>query len=149
MVGLLYNSCIFKSNPYRGVMSYRNQKVYIQGGGFYKVGKLPQGWERMHASSKAISFYNKSYDSSITTDVFCGREFSDRPLEVLAGEFASALANKKVIFTDNIMLSERGALRLSVSGKMDGVDVGMDIVVVKRNGCNFDFVAVTDRKSVV
>lgn len=135
--------CIFGPSSSRGVMSYRNSRVYLQGGGFYKVGELPSGWKKFRTSSKAISFYNKEFSSSITTDAFCGRSFNDNPLEVLAGELISTLANHGAVSTKELMLGGRKALRMSAEGDMDGADVKMDAVVLKKGHCNFDFILVS------
>lgn len=123
-------------------MSYRNNNVYLQYGGYYKVGHLPDGWARIDVSRRAVSFYNEDYQASISTDAFCGRAFSDRPLDALAGELSSALADRETKWTEDMMLDGRGALRVFVEGTMDGVPLNMDIVVVKKDECSFDFVAV-------
>lgn len=123
-------------------MSYRHGRVFLQYGGFYRVGDLPDGWQRMSSKARAISFYNETYRSSITTDAFCGRSFSDRPLDTLAGELSSVLSDRTTVTTKEFMLDERGALALTVEGTMDGVPIEMNIVVVKKDGCNFDFIAV-------
>ena len=140
---LFVGGCLFKKASSRGVMSYRHERVFLQYGGYYRVGALPDGWTRLNVSSKAISFYNEAYKSTISTDAFCGRSFADRPLDALAGELAAALSNdRETKWTEDMMLDGRGALRIFVTGTLDGVPVNMDIVVVKKDGCNFDFVAV-------
>jgi hypothetical protein len=138
----LFVSCVFGPSKAIGVMSYRNGKVFLQNKDFYRVGTLPNGWQRMKSRARTISFYNEGYKSSITTDAFCGKSFSDRPLDTLAGELTSVLSDRTTVSTKDMTLSDRGAKRFLVVGKMDGVPLQMDIVVVKKNACNFDFVAV-------
>ena len=140
---ILGAGCVFKQSQYTGVMSYRNGRVYLQNKNYYRVGVLPEGWRHMDSKARAISFYNEAYKSSINTDAFCAKSFADRPLDTLAGELSSVLSDRTTLTTEEFMLDGRGALRLLVTGTMDGVAVSMDIVVVKKNGCNFDFVAVT------
>lgn len=134
--------CVFKKADYIGVMSYRNGRVFLQNKNYYRVGILPEGWRRMESKARAISFHHDGYRTSITTDAFCGKSFVDRPLDTLAGELATALSDRTTVSTQEFMLDERGALRLLVKGTMDGVPLQMDIVVVKKDGCNFDFIAV-------
>jgi len=138
----LLAGCVFGTSESIGVMSYRHEKVYLQNRTFYKVGRLPSGWRRMESKARAISFYNEAYKASITTDAFCGKSFSDRPLDTLAGELTSVLSDRTTVSTQDMMLGGRGAKRFLVLGKMDGVPLQMDAVVVKKNSCNFDFVAV-------
>ena len=123
-------------------MSYRDGRVYLQNRQYYKVGILPAGWRWMESNARAISFHNESYRSSINTDAFCGKSYVDRPLDTLAGELATALSDRTTVSTQEMTLDGRGALRIFVKGKMDGVPLNMDIVVVKKGACNFDFVAV-------
>ena len=40
-------------------------------------------------------------------------------------------------------LSGRGALRQTVEGSLDGVPVVLDLVVVRKDGCVFDFYSVS------
>ena len=97
----------------------------------------------MEVKARAITFYNDNYKASITTDAFCGKSFTDRPLDALAGELTSVLSDRTTVSTQDMMLDGRGALRVFVEGKMDGVPLKMDVVVIKKNNCNFDFVSVT------
>lgn len=139
---ILGAGCMFKQSQYTGVMSYRNGRVYLQNKNYYRVGVLPEGWRQKDFKARAISFYNEAYKSSINTDAFCAKSFADRPLDTLAGELAAVLSDRTTLTTEEFMLDGRGALRLLVTGTMDGVAVNMDIVVVKKDGCNFDLVAV-------
>lgn len=134
--------CAFKSSRYIGVMSYRHQTVYLQNKKHYRVGPLPEGWRQIEARARAITFYNDAYRSSITTDAFCQKSFADSPLDTLAGELTSVLSDRTNISAKEMMLDGRGALRVLETGKMDGVPILMDVVVSKKDACNFDFVAV-------
>lgn len=133
--------CIFGPQPFKGVMSYRNGRVYLRRGTFYRVGKLPAEWERMRTRARAISFYNPKYRSSISTDAYCGRSVGDRSLDSLGGEIISALEDRTVIEEENFSLNRRGAVRQLVKGSVDGVAVVVDLVIVRKDGCVFDLYA--------
>lgn len=145
IIAWLAGGCIFGATSYKGVMSYRDGRVYIRHDNFYRVGKLPEGWERMRSGARVISFYNDSLKSSVSTDAFCGRAVGDRRLDALGGEILSALDERTVISEKTIDLDGRGASRQVANGKLDGVPVQVDLVVAKKNGCTFDFYAVTPR----
>lgn len=136
-------ACIFKPSRYKGVISYRNGRVYIKHDKFYRVGRLSGGWERMRTRARTISFYNPEYRSSISTDASCVKGSSDRQLESLGGQLVSAIEGRVFISETPFDLDGRGALRQTVSGKMDGVQVYVDLVVVRKDGCVFDMYAVT------
>lgn len=140
---LLAAGCILGPSKFRGVMSYRHGRVYIKHDRFYRVGLLPEGWERMKVRSRTISFYNPAFKSSISTDAYCGGGVSDKRLEVLGGEIVSALQDRYVVSETNFDLDGRGALRQVAHGTLDGVPVVVDLVVVRKNECVFDLYAVT------
>lgn len=144
LVSLLPSTaCLFGPSVSKGVIGYRHGQVFIRRDRIYRVGELPAGWERMESRARAISFYHAGYRSSISTDAFCGRGISDRRLDALGGEIASALEHRAVVSETPFDLDGRGALRQRVTGTQDGVPVAVDLVVVRKNGCVFDFYAVT------
>lgn len=134
--------CVFGTGSHKGVIGYREGRVFLRHDSTYSVGSLPKGWERMQTRARAISFYSQEYRSSISTDAFCGRGVSNRKLDALGGEIASALENRTLIEEKPFMLGERGALRQRISGFQDGVEVELDLVVVRKDGCVFDFYSV-------
>lgn len=141
---LFAGGCIFRPQPFKGVISYRHEKVYIglNPDRYYRVGELPAGWEPIKTRARAIVFYNDEHSSTIATDAWCGNTIGDRPLESLGGELLGALADRDVQEEVPFMLDGRGALRQRAIGELDGVPIVLDIVVIKKNGCVFDLYAI-------
>ena len=144
LAALLFG-CIFKQQPYRGVMSYRHDKVYLHKNDYYTVGVLSAGWARMKTHARTISFYNGPYRSSITTDAICDRSEANRTLSSLAGGMAGALESRAVVEEREFMLDGRGALLRRLTGKIDGVATELDLVVTRKNECVFDFYLVAPK----
>ncbi len=134
--------CLFKRQPFKGVMYYGHGKVYIFHDKYYEVGQLPAGWERMKTGARTISFYNEEHKASISTDAYCGLSVSDRTLDSFSGDMTVALEDKKVTDEKEFTLDGRGALRMRVNGKVDGVPTVVDLVIVRKNYCVFDFYSV-------
>lgn len=140
---LASSSCVFGPGKYKGVIGYRSDgRVFLTHDTFYRVGKLSGDWLPMKSRARAISFYNSTYKSSITTDAFCGRLSGDLKLSSLGGEIISALEKRKRIFSREIILDGRSAIRERVEGELDGAAVVVDLVVVRKDACAFDFYAV-------
>jgi hypothetical protein len=142
--------CLFKQQPFKGVVSYRDGRVYLRPSRsyagstkFYRVGLLPEGWERIETRARTISFYSADLGASISTDAYCGRSVDDRSLASLGGDLITALEGRKVADEREFMLADRGALRQLVTGTVDGVPTDVDLVVVRKDGCVFDFYLVT------
>jgi hypothetical protein len=136
--------CAFGPQQFKGVMSYRGGKVFFTNKDFYRVGKLPDGWNRLEERYRTITFYNESSGASISTDAFCGRSLEGRRPDSLTGEILTALDEREVISEKEFELSGRGAVRILAKGKLDGVAVTVDLVVVRKDGCIFDFYAVSE-----
>lgn len=143
-VGLLADSaCIFGPNRYYAVMGTRGNYVFIRHDRWYEVGKLPEGWKTLKTRVKAASWYNPEFRSTISTEVLCEGSVGDRPVEVVASSVAAAMEDRKTSDHQEFMLDGRGAVRETVAGSVDGVQLVMDVVAVKKDNCAFDFIAVT------
>lgn len=147
LLSITYVSCAFGPTPFRGIMSYRHGKVYLRKDKFYRVGSLPDGWQRLDTGVRAISFYNDQYGASITTDAFCGKSIEGRRVDSLGGEMLTALQDREVTSEKNLKLGGRGAVRQKVKGKLDGVNVLLDLVIVSKNACAFDFYSISQESS--
>jgi hypothetical protein len=147
--------CVLKRQPFKGVVSYDNGRVYLEPDRYYKkgiyysVGLLPQGWERMSTRARTVSFYNESYRSSISTDAYCGKSVRDRTLLSLTGDIVTALEDRKFGDEKEFMLDGRGALRQQIEGKVDGVPTIVDLVTIRKDGCVFDFYLVSPKSAPV
>jgi len=146
----IISGCLFKGQPFKGVVSYKDGKVYLKPGRYYselhpyyRVGELPRGWDRLSTRARTISWYNESYLCSISTDAYCGRSVDNRSLDSLGGELITALSDRKFTEERKFMLGEREAMRQRVEGTLEGVASRVDLVVVRKDGCVFDFYLVS------
>lgn len=130
----------FGSVDIRGsVSSYENATVHTEGGGSFKVGELPHEWQRQDFEYRAIYFKHQTYPVAIEVDAFCKGSLDDGPLPILSNQLYYGMTKQHRLFRKSIVLDGREAIRTLVSGKMDGVVLHLDTVVVKKHGCLFDF----------
>lgn len=147
--------CILKKQPFKGVVGYDKGKVYLTPnryyapGVYYRVGDLPGGWKRIGTGARTITFYNDAYLSSISTDAWCGKSVNDRTLDSLTGDLVTALEDRSFGEETRFMLDARGALRQRFRGKVDGVPTTVDFVLVRKDGCVFDFYLVSSGEAPV
>jgi hypothetical protein len=121
------------------VRSYEPGKVITQKS-YYNVGDLPDSWQRTKIGSyKTIAFYNPELKSTLETDAFCDDAYDDASLQVLTTHLYFDIRDKKTRWEKPFMLSGRGALRSVAEGKVDGVPIVLDTVVIKKDDCLFDF----------
>jgi|GEM_PF-1008495 len=113
--------------------------------GFYNVGPLSASWRFDRIPPyKMIHFYSEEFKSSIATDAFCDDAFDDASLRTLTTHLHFDLTERKIKSEKEFMLDDRGALRTVALGKVDGVEIVLDTVVIKKDNCLFDFILVGD-----
>lgn len=132
-------ACLF--GPSRGakVLGYRHGIVYLTQRGAYRVGMLPDRWRERHARERAVAFHDADSQAVITTNAYCGPSFEDLPLTSLMGHLFTGIAADRILATLPLSLAGREALRQQSIRRVDGVAVYCDAVVVKKDGCQFDF----------
>lgn len=143
--GLLsLNACFFAGPKNSGkVKSYAPGVIRTQKG-FYRVGELNPGWKLVKIDHyRVISFRNAALESTLSTSAFCDDTFEDSSLEVLSRHLQWGLTEIKILSEKTFALNHRQALRTVVQGKMDGVPIKLDTVVIKKDYCVFDFSLVT------
>ena len=124
------------------VTGYRDGRVLTKKG-YYGVGPLPSPWQRIKLGKALVAFRNNPLQSTISTDSFCDQAYNDSSLKALTQHLFAGLQGIKTIDEDSFMLGDRGALRTLIRAKLDGLPVMVDIVVVKKNWCLFDFFLVS------
>lgn len=134
-------SCIF-GRSVKKVMSYRSGSVFLSDRSRFAVGELPVRWKKIRTGGYAIAFHNDLLGATIAIDAFCGAGYEDLPLKLLTNHLLSGVTDIKVRRETDFMLDGRGALRTVVDGRMDGVPMVFDIVVLKKNRCNIDFMCI-------
>jgi hypothetical protein len=125
------------------VVGYQDGRVMTKDG-FYQVGTLPVPWQRVNLEKAMVAFYNPQLKSTISTDSFCDQAYNDSSLESLTRQLFPGLQDTKVIEQEPMMLSERGGLQTILSANLDGVPVMLNLVVVKKDWCLFDFFLVSE-----
>lgn len=122
-----------------GILKYSGGEV-TTGLGRFTVGKLAPSWKGPKIRWKQLIHENDAMGATIVTDALCGPKFQDAPLSRLARDLFDRLENKRLGEEKDFTLDGRRALRLQGSGALDGVPIRMDVVVMKKDFCLYDFV---------
>lgn len=112
--------------------------------GSYGVGPISGDWRVSKVDRyKVLVLYSDQHKSSIESDAFCEQSFNDASLSVLTNHLHTGITEKKTLSTSPLMLDGRAALRSVVQGKVDGVSIVLDSVVIKKDVCLFDFALIS------
>jgi hypothetical protein len=111
---------------------YRNETVR------YRVGALPGSWERIEVSDGQVAFIDRRTSATISADASCSG--SDAPLAVLTSHRFIGITERKILSQEKLPFDGREALRTRIAGKLDGVLVEIEIMLLKKDGCVYDLV---------
>lgn len=132
-----------------GVLGVKHQTVET-GFGKFQVGDLPEGWSRPKVKLKQLVYENDQLNATIVTDALCGPKFEDAPLRRLAVDlfaFPDKSGPVKIISERAMMIDGRKAYSIVGEGLMDGVKMLMEVVVLKKDFCLYDFVVFSEPSS--
>ena len=105
------------------------------GGVAFRVGPLDGAWQRARVDSERVAFRHPD-GGTISASVDC--RSADAPLPILTNHLLLGLEARQVQREEALQLDGRAALRSRVAGKVEGVSIVMDLVVVQKAGCVYD-----------
>jgi hypothetical protein len=108
----------------------------------FRVASLPPGWERVRHSGESVTFHHTE-GGSIAVSRTCGQE-ADFTLDWLTNHMLIGVTDRRERSRERVTLDGRAALRTRLQGTLDGVRMGFDIVVLKKDGCAYDLVLVAE-----
>jgi hypothetical protein len=127
------------------VVGYKEGRVLTKEG-FYRIGELPAEWQRIKLDKAMVAFYHPQLKSTISTDSFCDQAYNDSSLQNLTRHLLPGLQDTKVMEQQALNLDDRGGLQTILSATLDGVPVMLNLVVIKKDWCLFDFFLVSEKE---
>lgn len=112
----------------------------------FRVGALPSTWSRVAMAGDRVVFHHADGGTIAASGSCNGGQ--DAPLDVLANHLVFGVEPRHVVASEAHHLDDRGALLQRVEGKLDGVPVAIQLVVLKKDGCVFDMTLVGARDAV-
>ena len=110
----------------------------------FGTGVLPSSWRPVQNTASRRVFHDVA-GGSISTSSSCNVSDSDGPLDVLTNHLLFELESVHEHARVPYVLAGRAALRTTLDAKLDGVEVGLDLVVLKIDGCSVDLQLVAAR----
>lgn len=105
----------------------------------YRIGELPEGWHRVFLADNDLAFAEDGNTGrAIAANALC-EGHDDPPLKVLTRHLLMGFTEREEKSQRLVTLDGREALRSHYTAKLDGVPVELELVVLKKDGCVFDF----------
>jgi hypothetical protein len=119
--------------------------VYRDGPLAFRVGALPPEWREVRAAEGPLAFHHRA-GGSISAHAAC-ESADDVPLDVLTNHLLIGFQPRHEIARRPVTLDGRAALDTRVDAALDGVPVALDLVVIKKDDCVYDFALVASREA--
>jgi hypothetical protein len=112
--------------------------VYVEGHTRFRIGALPASWREVHLSGNDVAFVSADATDSLAINATCV-DHDDPSLEVLTRHLLMGFSGREIVSQALEPLDGREALRTHVRALLDGVPVELILVVMKKDGCVYDF----------
>jgi hypothetical protein len=104
----------------------------------FRVGRLSQAWRRVQVTGNDLSFHNDEISGVIAVNAECDRD-KDPPLRQLLMQLVIGFTDREIILEELLPLDHREAMHAIVEAKLDGVPMMLDLYVLKKDECLYDF----------
>ncbi|HVE85084.1 MAG TPA: hypothetical protein VND93_19670 [Myxococcales bacterium] len=122
-----------------GCTSHRfSQGVFAKDGVRYRVGELSRSWRPLEVDSNDVAYASNDSPHSLAVNSTC-QPTGDASLEVLTGHLLIGFTDREKVSEEKKPLDGRDSLRSRYKARLDGVPVEMMLVVMKKDGCVYDF----------
>ena len=111
---------------------------YSNGEVRYHVGQLPASWQRLALQGNDLAFFSSNSGHSIAVNATC-KDTDDPPLDVLTRHLLMGFTERTTLEQQTVSFDARAGLRSHVTARLDGVPVELMLLVMKKNGCVYDF----------
>lgn len=124
--------------------SYKNG-FFAKDGLRYRVATLDETqWQRVDFSGNDLAWVHVGTPHVLAMNATCD-EHGDPPLEVLTTHLVFGFTDRVLQVRSTKTIDGREALFSQYAAKLDGVEVELTLVVLKKNGCVHDFMYVAPR----
>jgi hypothetical protein len=110
----------------------------------FSIEHRPAGWRQIEVSEGLLAFRDDQNDGTVAVNGRCGKDGDDVPLESLMQHLFIYFTEREIRKQETVAIDGREALRSELSAKLDGVRRGFVVYVLKKDGCVYDFLYISD-----
>lgn len=122
-------------------------RSYQAGDVAFHVGPIPSTWQPLEVEGARLAYRDPATDSILSISARCGRDADDVPLVALTQHLFIQFTERNIVEQRTFELDGREAMRTELKAKLDGVPRRFRVVVLKKNGCIYDFSEIATAKS--
>lgn len=108
----------------------------------YRIGNPGQGFQKVEVGENDLAYWLPEDGATIGVHSTC-RDFDDVPARALLNHLLFGTTDRQLVSSETMALDGRGALHAVYELALDGVPVRLEVIVLSKDGCVFDFSLVT------
>jgi hypothetical protein len=110
----------------------------------FRLQGAPREWRSVRVSDADVVFRDDAHEASVLINGRCIPESADAPLNALTEHLIMGTTDRQFSVEETLAFDAREARHSVLRAKLDGVVMGYDLYVMKKNGCVYDLVYVGD-----
>lgn len=103
----------------------------------YEIGPVPPSWRRVNIADNDLAWVDGDTGSVIHVDHTCERS-QDTPLTALVQHLLIGFTRREVSLEETVPFDQREARHVVLTARLDGVPRGIELYVMKKDGCVYD-----------
>ena len=125
--------------------SHFDGQVFRKGNVAFRLERLPPQWRHIEISDTALAFRDDENSATVAINGRCGKDAEDVPLQSLTQHLFLQFTERQLQHQELFPLDGREALRTEMTAKLDGVPKYFHVVVLKKDGCVYDFLQIANQ----
>ena len=125
--------------------SHFDGQVFRQGNVAFRLEHLPPTWRQIEIGDTALAFRDDETETTVAINGRCGRDAEDVPLRSLTQHLFLQFTERRMEEQQLLPLDGREALETQMVAKLDGVEKYFHVVVLKKDGCVYDFLQIAGK----
>lgn len=119
--------------------------VFRKGDVAFRLDAVPDDWRPLELTDTALAFRDEGAGATVAINGRCGKDAEDVPLRSLTQHLFLHFTERNVEQQRTFTLDEREALLSRLDAKLDGVRQYFQVVVLKKDGCVYDFLQIASQ----
>jgi hypothetical protein len=120
-------------------------RVFRKGDVAFRLEHLPPAWRAIEINDTALAFRDDENAATVAINGRCGKDAEDVPLKSLTQHLFLQFTDRQLDDQELLSLDGREALRTEMRAKLDGVQKYFHVVVLKKDGCVYDFLQIANQ----
>lgn len=125
--------------------SHFDGRVFRRDDVAFRLEHVPPTWRSIEINDTALAFRDDENASTVAINGRCGKDAEDVPLRSLTQHLFLQFTERRLEEQELVPLDGREALRTEMTAKLDGVEKYFHVVVLKKDGCVYDFLQIADQ----